>query len=738
MLPLTGYADRWSVAPGETLAFKVSSLLEEPYDARLVRVICGDPNPAGPGIREEDLSQIFRQRVSSRPQEVTLGSYGSAKCPDLTSEAAGFSLICTIWPSTPNAGRDQALFGTFDPTLQTGVSLAVNGSGCLTAMLGSNNGSTLTLAMKRPLRRHNWYRVWLSFDRAAGQIVLGQIPLAPNYNCESAVSISKGVSFTPNIGKGQLVRFAAFAGKKASGHYNGKLERPQIFGEPLGEAEIADIGLTTSKFSVAADWDFSRDIGDPWRFSDQGPQGLDGDLKNLPARAMTGSNWTGEFHSWREAPTQYGAIHFHDDDIYDCEWETDFSVTLPTDLRSGVYAMRLSCAGVEEMIPFFVRPPHGERTARLCLLIPTFTYMVYANHARGNTDDRYRQIVRERSARPWTPDEHPEYGLSTYNDHGDGSGICFASRRRPTFTMRSGFVTFSEDFSVSGLRHFPADTHILNWLEQIGQDFDVVTDEDLHAEGLGLIAGYDVVMTATHPEYHSHNTWDAIHGYVSQGGNLMYLGGNGFYWKVATHPEVEGCVEIRRAEGGIRAWAAEPGEYHHSFDGDYGGLWRRNGRPPQKIVGVGFSAQGKFEGSYYRRAPGADDPRTRWIFQGVEDDLIGNFGLFGGGAAGFELDRVDYELGSPEDIVVLASSEKYAEHFILVPEEQLTHITTWPHEPVGRLLRADMSYFEVPKGGKVFSVGSITYCGSLCHNGYDNNIARITENVLRGFLGDGD
>jgi N,N-dimethylformamidase len=154
------------------------------------------------------------------------------------------------------------------------------------------------------------------------------------------------------------------------------------------------------------------------------------------------------------------------------------------------------------------------------------------------------------------------------------------------------------------------------------------------------------------------------------------------------------------------------------------------------IVGIGFSAQGNFEGSYYRRGPGADDPRTAWIFDGVDDELIGDFGLFGGGAAGYELDRVDYELGSPDDIVVLASSEKYAKHFILVPEELLTHLNTWPREPVHRLLRADMTYFETPGGGKVFSVGSITYCGSLCHNGYDNNVARITGNVLRRFLGE--
>jgi N,N-dimethylformamidase len=50
------------------------------------------------------------------------------------------------------------------------------------------------------------------------------------------------------------------------------------------------------------------------------------------------------------------------------------------------------------------------------------------------------------------------------------------------------------------------------------------------------------------------------------------------------------------------------------------------------------------------------------------------------------------------------------------------------------LVRADMVYFETNNGGAVFSTGSITWCGSLSHNSYDNNVSRITENVLRHFI----
>jgi N,N-dimethylformamidase len=261
----------------------------------------------------------------------------------------------------------------------------------------------------------------------------------------------------------------------------------------------------------------------------------------------------------------------------------------------------------------------------------------------------------------------------------------------------------------------------------------VVTDEDVDAEVAALLAPYACVLTGSHPEYHTARSLDAYAGYLAGGGRLAYLGGNGFYWRIAASPAVPGVIEVRRAEGGIRAWDAQPGEYYHALDGAYGGLWRRNGRPPQQLVAVGFSAQGLFEGSYYRRQSGASDPRAAWILEGVEGEVIGDFGLSGGGAAGFELDRVDPRLGTPEGAVVVASSEGHASHFVLVPEEWLTHVSTVTGEPPARLLRADMTHAELPGGGAVFAVGSITFCGSLSHNGYDNSVSRILANVLDHF-----
>ena len=200
---------------------------------------------------------------------------------------------------------------------------------------------------------------------------------------------------------------------------------------------------------------------------------------------------------------------------------------------------------------------------------------------------------------------------------------------------------------------------------------------------------------------------------------------------MALNKEDSGLIEIRRSEDGLRAWASEPGEYYYAFDGKYGGLWRRLGRPPQKLVGVGFTAQANFVGMPFERV--CFDQEFDWVFEGINQKIIGNYGLSGGGAAGFELDRIDNHLDDGQNITVLAQSYDTKNQFVLVPEELLTHITNLSGQPQEEVKRADMVYFETPKGGRVFSVGSITFCGCLPVNNFENDISTLLSNVLRRF-----
>ncbi|MDZ7709552.1 MAG: DUF6605 domain-containing protein [Roseovarius sp.] len=691
-VPLAGYTDRLSARPGEEIAFKVSSTVGGRYRARLARSICADPNPAGMGITEEDGSAWFAPReVSARHQPFFPGSYGHTHDAITLPAHDGVSLSATVQPTHLN-GHDQAVMSCGP------LSMGIDAGGCLFVAAGDER-----VTSEKPLPPHRWCRIEARLKdghATLGQVILGHHSREAH---EKTGPLRQGPITAP-VGLA-----ACLQGTDARNFFNGKIEAPAIAG-PDG---------------VVAAWDLATAIPQSHVPALTGPALQ---LVNFPTRAMTGSAWDASEMCWRHKPGHYGAIHFHEDDIYDFGWQTDFTLTVPEDMPSGVYVMHIEGDGGSDAMPFYICPPKGTRRADLCVLIPTFTYVVYGNHARPDYDPAWQERMRDWGAYPHNPAEYPDYGLSTYNTHSDGAGICHASHRRPLFNFRPGFLTFGAT-GCSGLRHFPADSHLISWLHAKSISHDIITDHELHAEGAEVLAGYKAVTTTTHPEYHTAETLDALRDYRDAGGNLLYLGGNGFYWRIARHIENDSLLEIRRAEDGIRAWAAEPGEYYNAFDGTYGGLWRRSGRAPQALVGIGFAAQGEFLGGPYQRM--CHDPTFDWLFDGVQEHLFGGYGFSGNGAAGFELDHVDQRIGSPQDHVLLARSVGDNRTFMLVPEEQLTHLTNLTGGPEEDAKHADLIYFDLPGGGSVFSVGSITFCGSLPWNDFDNDVSRLLENYLR-------
>jgi len=341
------------------------------------------------------------------------------------------------------------------------------------------------------------------------------------------------------------------------GHYNGKIEAVRLFAKPLTPGQARrPLGKRPPAGCVGA-WDFSQDMRST-RVRDLSANRLDGEIVNLPARAMMGHDWTGTEMNWQNAPDQYAAIHFHDDDLYDAGWEVDFTFKVPATLRSGIYAARLRAGEHEDYVPFFVRPPRRKATADIAFLAPTASYIAYANDMNSFKAPG-AQLVSGRLVALQPQDlhlmEHPELCGSLYDSHFDGSGVCYSSRLRPILNMRPKFPSWL-GATGSGLWQFNADLHLTHWLESKGFRYDVITDEDLHAEGHDLLKRYRVVLTGSHPEYHSKRMLDSLQEFTQRGGRLMYLGANGFYWRIAFHSELPGVIEVRRAEGGIRTWAA--------------------------------------------------------------------------------------------------------------------------------------------------------------------------------------
>ena len=746
-MKVVGYVDRLSVQPGQTIQFMVSCE-DATYRADVVRLIHGDDDPRGPGFKAEPVASSVSGEYAGQRQGFPKGSYVAAPDSPLLHPSTSFTLQAWIYPTTPAKGA-KGVMTSWAASEEAGYGLFVGDDGSLGLWLGNSGADVERVQTGVPMRPAQWYFVAAAYDGRRQRVSLYQKPLGiwPDEGSEAVVEQATQLSGVGKTDAPFLIAAHSDLDESGSrvvrGHFNGKIDSPRAFSRALSSEEIgllerdgrpSDLGE-----SLVAAWDFSVDFSSA-KVTDTSPNGRHGKTVNIPARAMTGHNWGRTETDFRRAPGEYGAIHFHDDDLEDAGWEPGFELTVPEDTKSGVYAARLKAGGEVDYVPYFVRPKRGTASAPIAFLAPTTTYVAYANFHLLADPEIKAWIGGVKGGGPpleYPVQPHDKYSvehelLSLYEHHSDRSGVAYSSRMRPILNMRPGYRSTSLTLGGGGAHLFNADLQLLDWMEAKGNQFDVVTDEDLHHEGEELLASYKVVVTGTHPEYWTAQMLDGLEGYLAAGGRLMYLGGNGFYWVTSVDPERPHVIEVRRW-GGTETWEAEPGEYHHSTTGEIGGLWRFRGRLPQRLLGVGFTAQGYDEAVPYTRGPGSFDPRASFIFEGVGDDEpIGDFGLVVGGAGGFEVDRADPALGTPTHTLVLATASGLSDIYQHATEEVLL-ADSRQGGTVNPLVRADMVYFDGPKGGAVFSVGSISWCGSLSHNDYDNNVSRITGNVLGRF-----
>lgn len=716
---LVGYCDRWSVKPGGTIRFMVSSAESRPFDLRFVRLICADPNPEGPGYRAVAMPSPADGTIAGRFQPAHPGSFAVVERLDLGDLNAGLVLGATVWPTTPTGRRRGVI------ALEAGewrVELAITESGGAEIVVASPDG-VHAATVAAPMVAREWYELAAVVDPANARLAVSQRPRRRYGTIRDDGSAGAALpAWTPRRHARVLLAALPDKAAPAGGHFNGKLERPWLRRASSKKGGAAG--------DLIAAWDFTRGMTTE-SAPDTGPQAAHARLVNLPTRAMTGSNWTGVEHDWQRAPEQYGAIHFHDDDVSDLGWQESAALTVPADWPSGFYAAQIRGPAGEDMIPFFVRP--ARPTADVAFLVPTFTYQVYGSFQRPGRGAEIRARAEAWGALLATPDQYPQFGLSTYNTHSDGSGVAIASQRRPMLDTRPRQMSLMDPAPKgSGTGRIGADSYILRWLDALGVACDVITDHDLDEEGAALLAPYRVVIAGQHPEYHSTAMLDGLESWLGDGGRLIYLGGNGFYWRAARSPTAPYALEVRRAESGIRTWACDPGESYHAFTGEYGGLWRRIGRPAHRLVGNGFSAQGKHLGFPYRFTKEVADPRVAFMVEGladkaVPDAVFGDSGFMGGGAAGFELDTADIARGTPPHALVIAKGVVIHPDYSWVNEDMLT--IRHPRKPE-EWSSADIVFFETAAGGAVFSVGSMTYVGSLAS---DPVLARLTANVLQRF-----
>jgi N,N-dimethylformamidase len=703
---LLAYSDKLTMVGGDTLAVKVSST--GTYTSSLVRLHGMAASGEGIAVTEEALESDSNGEHPGRVQALHPGSYVVVDLVGGIDFGSGISVSLWIKPTMPG-GKRQTLVEASASHGGAAFRLEIDQEGHIVVSLWSSMDACIASARIAAATEDNvWALVEAAHDlqqsnlRVRSQSVHGE---------RAAVQL---VSNAPGFVATRLL-FGATAGSHGYGidTFEGRIAEPKAWS--VGDKLIGA-------------WDFSQHMAGTVAV-EAGGTGHDGRIVNRPGRAVLGPHWDRKTLVWTEDPIQWNALHLHSNDLDDAEWETDFSVTTPS--ASGIYAVRLAQGSEVYYVPFFVNP--GTSRKRVLYIAPSNTYLAYGNEhlwegERGDAHQKLMSFPIKLDDAEKILQAHPELGRSIYDTHADGSGVHYTSRLRPLTNFQPNYM----NWLVGGPRHFSADFFITGWLNSIGVEFDVATEESVHVEGVDLLKPYDVIITGSHPEYPSTEGLEAYEAYALSGGNIMYLGANGFYWVASYLDESRSGIESRRGYSTVRNWSSHPAELHHSSNGERGGSYRHRGRDQNPIFGVGMCGAGWGPGSGFKRTAESYDLSVSWAFEGIDAEMLGEHGYLLGGAAGDELDQTSATRGTPKNTVVLMSSEHG--DFFFPSLEQVSEIGPNMEGSKNPGVRADVALVTHPGGGRVFSASSICWAGSLGTNSYSNDIAQLSTNVIRRFL----
>lgn len=358
---------------------------------------------------------------------------------------------------------------------------------------------------------------------------------------------------------------------------------------------------------------------------------------------------------------------------------------------SGLYYFRARTpSGQRFSFPWIVAP--ARPSAPLAVLASNITWNAYNNFG-GRSNYIHADEL------PPTPTVNARYDLKRYRE------TEFLTWNAPTYAPLSfdrpepfNHIDFDERITdpIEGRQacHLaPAEWRLLGWLEERGLRYDYYAETQLDDGTLDLSA-YRALVLSVHPEYWTRRMYDRVKQWVfHEGGRLLYLGGNGLNCAV----EIEGSgmrVHNGRVTGLDVAGIGAESRFALRHESE------------ANLLGVVFTPPGAMTGAPYRVVH-----VDRAIFHGTglqEGDVFGRGSLHRrcpGGASGHETDKLSPS--SPSNARLLAQG--------LNPDDGGAHLVQ----------------FDTPRGGGVFSVGSISWVSSLP---VDEHVARITENAIRRFL----
>jgi hypothetical protein len=358
-----------------------------------------------------------------------------------------------------------------------------------------------------------------------------------------------------------------------------------------------------------------------------------------------------------------------------CEWPGGYTLTVPSDWTSGIYAAVLTNAsGWQNYVIFVVT---DGRPAPFLYQQSVTTYQAYNNYP----NDRLT-------------------GKSLYQFNSVGAAATLSS------DPRAVKVSFDRPYSDNGGGQFGNwEIYFVRWLERTGYDVTYSTDLDTHSNGANL-KNHRVFLSVGHDEYWSKEMFDAAESARDAGVNLGFFGANAVYWQVRFEPAATGAPN--------RVMVCYKEAQLDPVQGPTTTVLFRSpqvNRPEQTLIGIQFTS---FVES---------DKMQPYVVINNANPIYSGTGFRNGnsvpGIVGYEMDRYmpEYPLPPHTDRVLLGESP-----FVDVK---------------GLPDHANSSLYRAPSSAWVFAAGTIAWSWGLDDIETfraDRRIQKATANIFGLFL----
>jgi N,N-dimethylformamidase len=758
------YADRVSAPAGGSISIFVSSTL--PYEFQVCRL--------GTDADSPESDQILQTHLVDRPapQAIHPGSYIHID-RGLSAERPLAALTLEYWVRLWDLAGVQGLIGQFDATAAGGYALTVARDGSVGFYLGDGG-------RVRPDWLHRTEPKVLTRTEASPPAVP-----APNRPAGGGRSVKLGrwhhvvATFDGRFKEiwvdGRRVGRWAFSGKVRPGGAplrvgavgrNGRADQfldadiavPAIYGRALSETEIAarhhSRGLAAASGpDVLGCWPLSEETGD--RVADVSGQGRHGRIINRGTWMIGGPSFDAslprfaDYEPARDRGRGHG-LRLASDDLYDCRWQPTFTVQIPEEARSGIYAARIRFRNENQArlhhTLFVVTRAASRPRAPIAFLASTNTWKAYSGTPFAQSWPGVAQSIEHAYVN--SPGNPPRY--SFYWMHEAGQPTYQMGMRLPWPV--AGPYTFHGPIEWRNSHLCHADRLTQGWLEKEGYSYDVLSDLDLHEEA-GVLDGYKVLFVVGHSEYWSAEAYKAVARYLSLGGSIVCLSGNTMFWRVSFDAD-RSVMECRKMYApGSQVPPGRHGELWHSQDGRKGGMARECGYPAWPLLGLEYcsmhSVGDEAIGPY--RAVDVD----HFLFNKPHDVGLKKGDRLGGAAPGNGFPKIIGHEGDvrvstlaklaprplpegatqpqadPPGIVLLAEGiADWPEVKAGAPYDYFQNAVTTERARSAIGVAAEMIYWERPEGGRVFHAGTVSAGRGF---GNDPKFALLIKNVLHHF-----